>query len=181
MRGSDPAEDRAARFESLYRATRTDVLAYLLRRTAEREEAADLLGEVYLTAWRRLDDVPPGNEARLWLFGVARNTLANAGRKAASRRIVVERLRDELRAIGVPRAVDRTDARIVALHEALGSLGPDARELLTLTAWEALTPAEIARMTGETAGSVRVQLHRARGQLRARLERLGVVNDELPV
>ena len=64
------------------------------------------------------------------------------------------------------------------MHEAgtdrVTELGSDARELLTLTAWEQLTPAEIAAMIGDAPGSVRVRLHRARGQLCTELARLGI-------
>src|SRR3954470_22627326 len=69
-----------ARFEEIYAGTRLPLLRYLVRRSASVEDAADLLAEVYLVAWRRIDDVPPGDEARLWLFGVARRTLANQHR-----------------------------------------------------------------------------------------------------
>jgi DNA-directed RNA polymerase specialized sigma24 family protein len=65
----------ADRFEELYRTTRQDILAYLTRRAGDREQAADLLSETYLIAWRKLPQVPVGHEGRLWLFGVARNLL----------------------------------------------------------------------------------------------------------
>jgi RNA polymerase sigma-70 factor (ECF subfamily) len=166
---------RDARFEALYRATRSDVLGYLLRRTPQREDAADLLADVYLTAWRRIDDVPPGADARLWLFGTARRTLANSYRADAAHRNLADRLRLELRASDIGRAgLDLTDANTAALHDALADLEPDARELLTLTAWEQLTAREIAQITGDAPGTVRVQLHRARAQLRGKLARLGI-------
>ena len=59
----------------LFRDTRAPLLAYLTRR-APVEDAADLLAEVYLVAWRKRADLPPGEERRLWLFGVARRLLA---------------------------------------------------------------------------------------------------------
>ncbi|WP_211343204.1 hypothetical protein [Actinomadura pelletieri] len=40
-------------------------------------------GETFLTAWRRLDVVPPGDEARLWLYAVTRRILADHYRGAA--------------------------------------------------------------------------------------------------
>jgi len=53
------------RFEQVYGETRQAVLAYLLRRTDSIEDAADLLSEVYLVAWRRIGNLPLGDEARL--------------------------------------------------------------------------------------------------------------------
>ena len=68
--GDDSPAGRA-QFEALYAAEGRRVLAYALRRTAQPADAADVLAEVFLVAWRRLDDVPAGAEARLWLYGVA--------------------------------------------------------------------------------------------------------------
>ncbi|NAZ80967.1 hypothetical protein GTR02_03950 [Kineococcus sp. R8] len=82
--------DDGERFEQLFRDTRVDVLAYLTRRTAP-ADAADLLAEVYLIAWRRRSDLPEGRE-RLWLFGAARRLLAQHRRQQAG----VENLHREL-------------------------------------------------------------------------------------
>lgn len=48
-------------FEQLVRETRSDLLAYALRRAASREDAADVLAETYLIAWRKLEKIPPGS------------------------------------------------------------------------------------------------------------------------
>jgi RNA polymerase sigma-70 factor (ECF subfamily) len=173
------SDDREAHFSRVYRSTRAEILAYLLRRTPQREDAADLLGEVYVAAWRRIDDIPEGDNARLWLYGVARRVLANYHRRDRTVRNLAGVLRAELAGRDIA-AIDTTDAKIVAVHDALDALDPDHRELLTLTAWEGLTPAEIARITGEAPGTVRVRLHRARTRLRAELVRRGVVASEEP-
>ena len=65
------------RFTALFEATRLPLLAYAVRRVADPADAADVVAETYLVAWRRLDDVPAGACARPWLFGVARRVLAN--------------------------------------------------------------------------------------------------------
>jgi RNA polymerase sigma-70 factor (ECF subfamily) len=51
------------------------------------------------------------------------------------------------------------------LHE----LAPAEREALRLTEWERLTPAEAARVTGCSAATFRVRLHRARRHFAAHL------------
>lgn len=61
----------------------TDLLAYLSRRAGP-DDAADLLGETMVIAWRRSPDLPDEPErARMWVFGIARGTLANHDRGAA--------------------------------------------------------------------------------------------------
>ncbi|GAA3041226.1 RNA polymerase sigma factor [Streptosporangium longisporum] len=88
--------DRKRRFEVTYVANYADILAYVRRRTDSHEDAADALAETFATAWRRLDGIPEGGDARLWLFGVARRVLAN-GRRAESRRSeLVERFGRQL-------------------------------------------------------------------------------------
>ena len=85
------------RFEQLYREDSRGVLAYLARRTARPEDAADLLAEVYLIAWRRIATVPRGDTGRLWLYGVARRVLANYRRRGRAETGLAESLKDDLR------------------------------------------------------------------------------------
>lgn len=157
-------------FEQLFRDTRGDLLAYLVRRASTAEDAADLLAETYLIAWRKLDAIPSGEQARLWLFGVARNLLL----KGASRRrfhcVLVERLAHELQTTPLLLAVD--DDRSEALRAALARLPENQREVVLLTAWEGLTPRQIAAVTATPVNLVRVRLHRARATLRRALGRL---------
>jgi DNA-directed RNA polymerase specialized sigma24 family protein len=69
-------EHAEARFEGLYAAHGRAVLAYAARRTPDAQDAADIVADTFLVAWRRLDEVPAAQEARLWLYGVARKVLA---------------------------------------------------------------------------------------------------------
>lgn len=160
-------------FEALYAATRDQILGYLLRRCGQPEDAADLLGEVYLVAWRRRHDLPTGDEARLWLYGVARNVLANHQRGTLRRRDLGHRLRSEILASNlVATGPEERDLDLLpALREALDRLSDDDRELVLLAAWEQLDAAQIAGVMGLRPGTVRTRLHRARTRLRQHLER----------
>lgn len=157
-------------FETLYRANARALLGFALRRAARPDDAADVVAETMLVAWRRIDDVPDGDEARLWLYGVARHVLANSRRSIRRRDRLGERLRQD-----VGRLVDPDVAAGVTvsseLRQALAALGADDRELLQLTAWEGLGPQEIATMLGLSPVAVRSRLHRARARLRRELER----------
>ena len=57
------------RFAVLFEGTHLALLAYAVRRVADAADAADVVAETFLVAWRRLDDVPTGEGARPWLFG----------------------------------------------------------------------------------------------------------------
>jgi RNA polymerase sigma factor (sigma-70 family) len=161
-------EHRGQAFERLFRDTRTDLLAYVLRRSRTPEDAADVFAETYLVAWRKLDAIPADDQARPWLFGVARNLLLRGATHHRSNLALVERLASELRgarAANPPVDRDRSDA----LRAALAALPEPDREILTLSAWEGLTPRQIATVVGRPPNVVRVRLHRARARLRREL------------
>jgi len=61
----DPPDPRRDRFEEFFEANRDAVLGYLLRRTGSGHDAADLLADTFLIAWRRLDEVPGDQEGVL--------------------------------------------------------------------------------------------------------------------
>ena len=65
------------RFRRLYTANFAALLAYALRRVEQHEDAADVVAETFLVAWRRGPELPAGDEVRLWLYGAARRVLAN--------------------------------------------------------------------------------------------------------
>ena len=159
--------DREAeqRLRSLYAEHGGAVLAYGLRRGASAEDAADLVAEVFLVAWRRIGDVPGGEEARLWLYGVARHALANQRRGERRRSRLGEALREHVRALPAP-VVEPVDP---ALQRALRSLPEIDRGLLALIAWEGLTPTQAAKVLGLHPATARARLHRARGRLRRAL------------
>jgi len=156
-----------ARFARLYADHGRDVLAYALPRAADAEDAADVVAETFLVAWRRAADVPVGGEARLWLFGVARRVLANQRRGESRRNRLAEVLQAEIRAARSSQA--EPDAEDRAVLEALSRLTPDDRELLLLAGWEELGSGEIARVLGVSTVAARTRLHRARRRLRAEL------------
>jgi RNA polymerase sigma factor (sigma-70 family) len=162
-------DQRADRYRALFEAHRSALLGYLARRTAGPDDAADAFGEVLLVLWRRLDDAPPGDEARPWLFGVARRVLANERRGRRRRSRLVERLAAALPADAfiVP-ASEPSD--ITSVRAELDRLPADDAELVRLVACEGLTPAEAGRAVGLSCGLARVRLHRARARLRAALE-----------
>lgn len=157
-----------ARFTALFERTHRPLLAYAVRRVADPADAADVVAESFVVAWRRIEEVPAGEEATPWLYGVARRVLANHHRGERRRDALADRLRDSLREVSVagPETAD-----ISALTRALASLRPDDQEILRLLAWEGLTHEEIAVALGISRGSVRVRLHRARSRLGAALER----------
>ncbi len=162
-------EAQRAAFAEFFCATRTDLLAYLARRCSSPEEAADLLAQTYMIAWQKLELVPPGEGARPWLFGVARKLILKGVSQRHREDALVERLAVELRE-AQPATGLAEDERHETLRRALATLPETEREIVTLAAWEGLTPKQIASVMGMSANLVRVRLHRARARLRRQLD-----------
>jgi RNA polymerase sigma-70 factor, ECF subfamily len=160
----------ADRFSRLFADTERELLAYALRRVERPEDAADVVAETFLVAWRRLDRVPAGDEARLWLYGVARRQLANQRRGQLRRSRLADRLRAQLPA-AVADLSGPEDHRVAAVRAALARLDEEDREILRLSSWEGLSPSEIATVMGVPGVTVRSRLHRARKRLRSQVLR----------
>lgn len=158
--------ERGRQFEELYAAHHVPLLGYALRRTDNTDDAADVLAETFLTAWRRLDEIPPGAQARLWLYGTARRVLANQRRGERRRLALADRLKADLAVNYRPPEYTGDLAEIAA---ALRKMPESERELLALAAWEGLDPGQIATVLGCSRNAARIRLHRARRRFAAEL------------
>lgn len=84
---------RERRFRAIAEGAAPAIGAYIKRRIypLSHSDVDDLVEEVLIIAWRRLDGIPPGAEVP-WLIGVARNVLRNVHRKHRRAAMVVTRL-----------------------------------------------------------------------------------------
>jgi RNA polymerase sigma-70 factor, ECF subfamily len=159
--------ERRGRFEAV--ATEVyEPLQRFLRRRASLDDADEVFGDVLLTIWRRIDQVPV-DAVLPWSYGVARRCLANKQRSGRRHLRLVERLATRQPAPPSNDPADDTDhPELVAALLAL----PDAdREVLTLWAWEELEPREIAIALDTTPNAVSLRLSRAKAKLAAELAR----------
>jgi RNA polymerase sigma-70 factor, ECF subfamily len=147
----------AVRFERLWQEHYAAVHGHASRRVGAR--ADEVCAEVFLVAWRRLDDVP--RDALPWLFAASRNVIGTAWRSDARRARLQDRLDAESSPLGT-RDPDETDTDLEA---ALGQLAEADRELLLLVYWEGLTPARAAKALELTPATARTRLWRARRRL----------------
>ncbi len=157
-----------AQFSRLYRDQGRAILAYALRRVEDREDAADVVAETFLIAWRRLGEVPIDAGARLWLYAVARRVIANLHRTKRRRirlgRRLAESLRTELATHPAP------GGAAAEVLRAMAGLSDEDRELLLLVSWEELSPGDAAKVLEISSLAARSRLHRARRRLRALVE-----------
>jgi RNA polymerase sigma-70 factor (ECF subfamily) len=165
---SEANSDRKRRFDALFDEHVASIVSYCRWRSPQPVDHEDVVAEVFLVVWRRLDDVPAGTAARAWLYAVARRVLANQARANARRESLGEKLSAQ------PAALHTDEAPLTDLvhevREALASLAPSDREVLLLSEWEGLTPTEIARVMGCPVVTARGRLYRARRRFRAAFE-----------
>lgn len=151
------------RFERMYAAHESVILAYCLRRV-DRDAALDCAAETFLTAWRRIEDVPDGDATLKWLYRTAHNVIGNHYRRRNRRRshlVPLDRVTprdvtdDGPETVIVRREADRE------VIDALARLSDSDRQVLLLSAWEGLSHASIGEIVGCSAHAVDQRIHRA--------------------
>jgi RNA polymerase sigma factor (sigma-70 family) len=167
VRVSPSGGEARDRFELLYGELFTPISGYVLRRVGNPEDAAEVIAETFATLWRRLDSCPGGEEARPWLFGVARRVLANQRRGERRRGALAERLTAEFDVA----VASSPGVGVDGIAGAFAGLSEPDREVLSLVAWEGLTGEELAVVLGLGRPVVRLRLHRARRRFKAALDR----------
>jgi RNA polymerase sigma-70 factor, ECF subfamily len=144
------------RFEQIYSEHVAAIRGYVRRRAPE-DVVDDVVADVFLVCWRRLDDVP--RDALPWLYAVAHKTLANDRRRRARTAHVPIDVGHEPEPVG--------DS---ALARAFADLSDVDREVLRLVAWEGLSLRDAARVLDCSPVACRVRYHRAKSRLAARLD-----------
>ena len=175
QRSAVPASADALQHVRLWDEHAQRIYRYCFRRTADRELAEDLTSIVFLEAWRQRRKVERVSGLELpWLYGVAANVLRNQRRRQRRYRAALTRLpRSREERDFAPDVVDRLDdqERMAQLVRRLRALPQIEQDVLTLCAWEELSPKEVAVALGVPEATVRTRLHRARKRLSVPEER----------
>ncbi|SDL87225.1 RNA polymerase sigma factor [Nonomuraea jiangxiensis] len=165
-------DDRKTRFEAVYTETYERILGYAVRRCDSPDDAADVVAETFAIAWQRVDTLPAGDEARLWLYGVARNVLANHHRGQARHRHRNATLDTDV--ADLYGFTPEGSVELGAIAREFRALPEDDRELISLVAWEGLDHGQIAKVLGCSRNAVRIRLHRARKRFSKALAGAGI-------
>lgn len=161
--------------QELHDAVSVDLLRYFERRVDPVEDAADLLADTFLIAWRRIDRLPADAErSRMWMFVTARGVLANWRRSRRRRSHLAETLRAEMQtaaANGTPSSED------LDVRAAVARLPTQQAELVMLVHWDGFTVLEAGRILNLSESTARGRYQRAKIHLRSHLD--GTV-DQVP-
>lgn len=154
----------------MYRTHLAAVHAYCARRLPPRE-VDDATADVFVVAWRRLDDLPDETGVLPWLYTVGRNVVSNR-RRAERRRGGLSRKLKSLGAGNSPGA----DLEVVRLAEyddllhAISMLPEPDQEILRLVEWEGLDRSTVAAIFDITPNAINQRMARAYRKLGRRLD-----------
>ncbi len=161
-------------FEQLYQSHSPSLFAYLSNHIASREDARDLLVEVFLAA---LEDKQFGtmqeHQQRAWLWRVARNKVVDQFRRTGHRQISpFEEIADDLflAAEHEPEQVMLRNEEHADLYHNIQRLTPLQQHVLQLRFVHNLPGREIATVLGKKESTVRMLLSRTLNLLRSMYE-----------
>jgi RNA polymerase sigma-70 factor (ECF subfamily) len=167
------ARDDAAAFRELYDRYAHRVYGFHVRRTRDADAAHDLTAETFAQAWlsrRRFRD-RAGGSAGPWLFGIARNLMAQSVRRSRLELAASERL-GLLERLDAPRATaEPHEVWLEGLDDALAELTDGEREAVDLRVVGGLSYDDVAADLDISPGAARVRVARGLDRLRQRLIR----------
>lgn len=161
-------------FSKLFQRYRRPILSFLYGMTGRRDLTEDLLQETASRAFMLLPNLREESKFPAWLFGIARNVAREKGRRELRD---VDRV--DLEACGVDAFSDtrpdpETDAINRQLYQAISKgfamLDEDRRAALALRVLGEKRYEEIAEITGWSLARVKIEIHRARVEMRKIME-----------
>ncbi|HEY5437287.1 MAG TPA: RNA polymerase sigma factor [Acidimicrobiales bacterium] len=163
--------EQERQFRLLYERNYEPITAYVRRRVRRADGSdADIVADVFVVAWRRMLDVPEHTKELPWLYGVARNLVANHFRSVQRSNALTDRIAIEER-VGGEEMSGASDLEI-RVRRAVEHLSDIDREIFRLIHWEELTHEEVGVSVGITTKAVERRLARARTKVRDYLNSL---------
>jgi RNA polymerase sigma-70 factor (ECF subfamily) len=134
-------------------------------RVFRRERAEELVQETFSKVWQYMLDGHEIINVRAFLYRVANNLIVDESRK--KKEASLEALEESGMQFSESN-IDKLEAHVDAIHilERLDSLNDAHRSVIIMRYVDELEPEEIARITGESANTISVRLHRAMKQLK---------------
>ncbi len=162
-------------YERVVRNEKDRIYSYATRMLRHSAEAQDVAQEALVKLWQHRSRVE-SDTAGFWLRRTAHNLCIDRIRRRKSRPEVQAELLETITADsrGGPERLAESSELGRLIETALGKLAPRDRAVVLLREVQGLPYAEIAGILEVPLGTLKARLHRARGQLRAKLVRAGV-------
>jgi RNA polymerase sigma-70 factor (ECF subfamily) len=171
------SEDADVAFEQLYRASFPKVYAFIRCQVSTVETAQELVGRVFLKAYRHRIKIPHAGPAHMqWIFRIAHTTLIDYWRVEKRREsfsLPLEEIAELPTGSENPEAAYERKQRGVHIIRLMSGLSQDDRTMLALKFCGERTNREIAGILSLSEGAVSMRLLRALRRLRDQLKDLG--------
>lgn len=160
-------------FQTIYREHYATVWRFLLHLGVRKSDVPDVTHNVFLIAYRKLDEFEHRSTVRTWLCAIALRVARKFQKSAAVR---FELSEGDL-SVAAGRSGDSADAlqqkqQLALAERLLDALPPEQREVFVLHELEQMTSPEIAELMGSPVNTVRTRLKRARDAFRQRVAKL---------
>jgi RNA polymerase sigma-70 factor (ECF subfamily) len=176
LRGSQDA------YRELVKRFERPVYSLVLRMVQDPAAAEDLAQEVFLKAFRRLASYDPQWKLSSWLFKIAHNTAIDHLRRGAPETVPLEAEEEGRGGLAAvladgsaedPRAAAERRDLARSLERAIARLRPEYRQAVLMFYAHGASYQDICEVTGLPLGTVKTNLHRARGELARTMTALG--------
>jgi RNA polymerase sigma-70 factor (ECF subfamily) len=175
VEGGTPAGWVSLEFASLYDEHSRAIFYLALRFLGNPQKAEDATHDVFLKAFRRLDQFRGEASIRTWLYRIALNHCQNLCQSWHNRHIQANSedavWENSTAKTDSPLRVLETKELGQRIQKTLDALSDEYRLLLLLVADEELSYEEIAALVGQSTDAVRGKLHRARKAFAALFEK----------
>ncbi|HQV61649.1 MAG: sigma-70 family RNA polymerase sigma factor [Chitinophagaceae bacterium] len=150
------------------------VFTLTLRMVKNREDAEEVAQDVFIKAFKYLADFRGASKFSTWLYTIVNNTCISFLRK---KKLEIHSLDNE-KVFEVADSMDsgfranlvEQKSRQSMVHNAIGLMGPDDAEIITLFYKSEQSLEEIAQILGLEVNTAKVRLHRARTRLKEKME-----------
>ena len=171
-------------FTQVYNEFHPKILRYLERLTGDREEAKDLVQEVFMKVDQGLSRFEGRSTLSTWIYRIATNVSHNRFRSASFQKGEKQTLTDEFieenkedknvwtgeRESSAGQQLEKKEMSS-CINRYIYDLNEDYQKVLVLSEYEGLKNKEIASILGITIDTVKIRIHRARTQLKKRMEK----------
>ncbi|WP_064093324.1 RNA polymerase sigma factor [Rossellomorea aquimaris] len=151
-------------FSQLYETYKKDIFSYLLKNTRNPHIAEELTHDTFTKAFKSLKKFRGESSLKSWLFTIARNTYLSYYKKNSTRFELSHELIDE-QWMGKGddyKSLEEQDS----ISAILSKLSEKERTFLLLRDQQGMSYREIAKITDDTEGAVKVGIYRARKKFR---------------
>jgi RNA polymerase sigma factor (sigma-70 family) len=144
-----------------------EFVGFARKRLGDPELAADAVQESLLKALKAGDQLRDEESAKAWFYRILRRTIIDLYRRHATRDKALRKFEHELNA-----AADAEEERVACacMRRLLPTMTPQYASLIQQIDLNEEAPETVAANLGITKGNLNVRLHRARQQLKRRLE-----------